>query len=409
MSTIKTNVCIVGAGPAGTTTSLFLSKMKIPHVIIDAASFPRDKVCGDALDVKAIRILNDLEPGLVEREILTNKNFTQSKGVVINITPKKQARLVYTPKKDEPDFPYFIISKRKYFDNFLVSKMDPAYATFLQATKVEKIIFGENEKIIFAKNYSGEIQIQTKLIVGADGDHSVVLKSLGERQVNRENYAGGLRQYWKGISNILQDNCVELYLPKSLPMAYMWIFPLPNGEANVGCGLLSNLIAERSINLKELLHDIITNDPVMKHRFKNAEPLEKPVGWGLPLASLQRKASGDGWLLAGDAASLICPTTGEGIGPAMRSGYIAAHFIERAVQTNNFSEDTFKNYDREIYKDLQGDIKIFNRIKKLSPLFYNFFINVISPGALCRYYFKKNVVKWIRTAYQSNPVKVNLD
>ena len=156
------------------------------------------------------------------------------------------------------------------------------------------------------------------------------------------------------------------------------------------------------------MHDIITNDPVMSHRFKNAEPLDKPAGWGLPLASLQRKASGNGWLLAGDAASLICPTTGEGIGPAMRSGYIAAHFIERAIQTNDFSYDTFKNYDREIYKDLRGDIKIFQRIKKMSPMFYNFFINVVSPSALCRYYFRKNVVKWIRTAYESGPVKVNI-
>ncbi len=403
---IKTDVCIVGAGPAGATASLFLAKMKIPHVIIDAETFPRDKVCGDALDVKAIRILNNLEPGLVEKEILNDKNFTKSRGIVINISEKKQA--ILSVPKNNNDHPYFIVSKRKYFDNFLVSKIEPAYATFLQGTRVEKIIFEENEKKVFAKDDSRSIEISCKIIVGADGDHSVVLKSLGQRQINREHYAGGLRQYWKGISNVLPDNYVELYLPKTLPLAYLWIFPLPNGEANVGCGLLSNLIAEKSVNLKDLMHTIITKDPVMSYRFKNAEPLEKPVGWGLPLASLGRKASGNGWLLTGDAASLICPTTGEGIGPAMRSGYIAAHFIERAVRTNNFSE-TFKNYDREIYKDLQGDIKIFERLKKLSPMFYNFFINVVSPSWLCRYYFKKNVVKWIKTAYERGPVKVNID
>lgn len=408
MATIKTDVCIVGAGPAGATTSLFLAKKKIPHVIIDAAIFPRDKVCGDLLDVKAIRILNSLEADLVTKEILNNKNFTQSNGVIINISKKKQAKLVYTTASEQPDYPYFIISKRKYFDNFLVSKMDPSYATFFQGTKVEKIIFEENERKVFAKNRSGEIEIQTKVVVGADGDHSVVLKNVGERQIDKEHYAGGLRQYWKGISNILPDNNVEIYLPKSLPFAYLWIFPLANGEANVGCGLLSSLITEKSVNLKELLNDIITKDPVMSDRFKNAEPLEKPAGWGLPLASLQRKASGNGWLLTGDAASLICPTTGEGIGPAMRSGYIAAQFIERAIQTNNFF-DTFKNYDREIYKDLRNEIKIFRYIKKLSPLFYNFFINVVSPSVICRFYFKKNVAKWIRTAYESGPVTVNID
>lgn len=407
MPVIKTDVCIVGAGPAGATASLFLSKMKIPHVIIDAAVFPRDKVCGDLLDVKAIRILNDLEPGMVGKEILNNEHFTKSKGVVINISRKKKATLV-VPKNAHPGYPYFIMCRRSYFDNFLVSKLDPSYATFLQGTKVEKIIIDEHERKVFAGNGQSATEIQTKLILGADGDHSVVLKSLGERQVNRGHYAAGLRQYWKGISN-LQDNHVEIYLPRKLPLAYLWIFPLPGGEANVGCGLLSNLVAEKSVNLKELLHDIIATDPVMSHRFKYAEPLDGPAGWGMPLASLGRKASGNGWLLAGDAASLICPTTGEGIGPAMRSGYIAAHFIQHAVKTNNFSHDAFKNYDREIYKDLQGDIKIFRRIQKLSPLFYNFFINVVSPSALCRYYFKKNVVKWIRTAYESGPVKVKMD
>lgn len=406
---IKTNVCIVGAGPAGATTSLFLSKMKIPHVIIDACTFPRDKVCGDALDVKVMRILNNLEPGLVANEILNNENFTQSKGVIINISEKKKAKLVYTPKENEPDYPFLCVSKRKYFDNYLVSKINPVYAVFLPGTKVEKIIAEGDERRIFAKNSSAEIEIQTKLVVGADGDHSVVLRSLGERKINREHYATGLRQYWKGISNILPDNHLELYFPKSLPLAYFWVFPLPNGEANVGCGLPAGLISKKSVRLKNLLHDIIMNDPVIKHRFKNAEPMEEPVGWGLPLATLRRKTSGNGWLLAGDAASLICPTTGDGIGPAMKSGYVAAHFIQRAVQTNDFSAYTFKNYDREIYRDMESDIKYYQLLKKISPLLFNIIINTITPGSLCRYYFKKNVVKWIRTAYESDSVKVNID
>ena len=272
---------------------------------------------------------------------------------------------------------------------------------------MEKIIVDENERKIFAKKNGEEIEIQTKLVVGADGDHSVVLKSLGERKIDRANYASGLRQYWKDISN-MQHNHLELYLPKSLPLAYLWIFPLPNGEANVGCGLQSAFISKKNINLKNIFNDIITNDPVISNRFKHATPLEKSQGWGLPLASLKRKTFGDGWLLTGDAASLICPTTGEGIGPAMMSGYIAAHFIERAVKTNNFSETTFKNYDREIYKRLNESINTYNIIQHISPMLYNFIINTITPNSLCRHFFKKNVVKWIQTAY-TEKIEVNID
>lgn len=74
--------------------------------------------------------------------------------------------------------------------------------------------------------------------------------------------------------------------------------------------------------------DLIQHDPVLKERFKNAIPLESMQGYGLPDASLRRKIYGNGWLLTSDAASLVCPTTGECIGPAMLSGYIAAHFIQ---------------------------------------------------------------------------------
>jgi len=409
MTTLQTDICIIGGGPAGATTSLFLSKFKIPHIILDAGSFPRDKICGDGLDLKVMRVLNNLEPGLVQREVLNNDNFIKSQGVVINISEKKKAVLVYKPKKNQPDLPYFCFSKRQYFDNFLVGKINPAYATFLQGTKVENIRVDErNERTITTTNSSGKVEIKTKMVVGADGDHSVVLRSLGKRQIDRENYSGGLRQYWKGISGVLPNNHLELYLPKSLPFAYLWIFPLPNGEANVGCGLVSSLIAKNKVDLKDLLNDIITNDPVMKERFKNAQPLEKPMGWGLPMASLRRKAHGDGWLLTGDAASLICPTTGEGIGPAMLSGYIAAHFIERAVKTNDFSAATFKNYDREIYKRLEGSIKSYEFLRKTSPSIYNFFINNFAPTALCRYYFNRSMVKWMKTAYEEE-IKVSID
>ncbi len=408
MTKFKTHICIIGAGPAGATTSLFLSKLKIPHFIIDAATFPRDKVCGDGLDLKVIRVLNNLDPNLVTQEILNNDNFIKCQGFVFNISKNKKALLTYRSKNGEANLPQFCFSKRQYFDNFLVSKINPAFATFFQSTKVEKIIEIGDERVITAINAKGKIEITTKLVVGADGDHSVVLKSLGKRPIDREHYSAGLRQYWKGIEGVSPNNHLELYLPKSLPFAYLWIFPLPNGEANVGCGLLSSLIAKNNINLKDLFNEIITKDPVIKDRFKNAAPLEKPVGWGLPMASLRRKASGNGWLLTGDAASLICPTTGEGIGPAMFSGFIAAQFIERAVQTNNFSADTFKNYDREIYKRLESGIKNNELLRKASPGFYKFFINTFATTFLCRYYFRKGVARWIKTAYEED-IKVSID
>ena len=56
----STDICIIGAGPAGSTTSLFLCQHKIPHTLIDQAEFPRDKVCGDGLACRVPFVLNKL-------------------------------------------------------------------------------------------------------------------------------------------------------------------------------------------------------------------------------------------------------------------------------------------------------------------------------------------------------------
>ena len=64
---IKTDICIIGAGPGGAATALKLSHLGIPSVVVDKAVFPRDKVCGDAISGKAVTILRRIDPGIVER------------------------------------------------------------------------------------------------------------------------------------------------------------------------------------------------------------------------------------------------------------------------------------------------------------------------------------------------------
>src|SRR6185295_2959861 len=76
----KVDVIIAGAGPAGATTSLFLCKEKIPHLIIDKATFPRDKICGDALSGKVTDVLRRLDGKIVE-QIIPDTNYVGSYGV----------------------------------------------------------------------------------------------------------------------------------------------------------------------------------------------------------------------------------------------------------------------------------------------------------------------------------------
>ena len=121
-------ILISGAGPAGAATSLFLSKLKIPHTIIDKASFPRDKICGDALSGKVVQVLNKIDSQIIN-EISENTNqYTGSYGLCFFAPNGKKLEVPFSMNpntlKNAPGF----ISRRINFDNFLFNKLDKQFA-----------------------------------------------------------------------------------------------------------------------------------------------------------------------------------------------------------------------------------------------------------------------------------------
>ncbi|MFZ1304851.1 MAG: FAD-dependent monooxygenase, partial [Ferruginibacter sp.] len=197
---IKTGICIIGAGPAGATASIFLCRMGIKHVIVDAASFPRDKVCGDGLDLNTIRVLNHIDPTIIEKELSTNKkNFTASQGFRFILPNGRKVDIMRSAGNDADNHakkPMFFVSRRFDFDNLLVSKIDRSVADVQLSTRINKITREGKAWVLEAEGPSGKLAIETDFLIGADGDHSMVLKHLGERKVDRNNYAGAVRQYW---------------------------------------------------------------------------------------------------------------------------------------------------------------------------------------------------------------------
>ncbi len=371
----KSSILVLGAGPAGATASLFLSKAKIKHTIIDKAVFPRDKICGDALSGKVLPVLKKLNVDLIPQLLVHNNNCTGSNGILFASPNGKTLEVPFKPVTTSINHPPGFVSKRMDFDYSLVKLFDTAYCNFIQNTEIKK-----------AERINGNVQLttsngkifETQLLIACDGAHSVANKLLGnEHKLEPEHYCGGIRAYYKNVAGMHQQNFIELHFINELLPGYFWIFPLPNGMANVGAGMLTKSISKKKVNLKEAMLKAIKENPTIKNRFKNAELVGKIEGWGLPLGSKKRKISADNILLCGDAASMIDPFSGEGISNAMYCGMRAAEKAEAALQQNNFSAQFLFEYDKIVYNRLWNEFRLSHTLQKLCnyPRLFNFVVN----------------------------------
>ncbi len=366
------DMIIVGGGPSGSSAAMYAARHGLKTLLLDKQSFPRDKVCGDALSGKSVTILRDL--GLLDK-------VAQLDGATIN-------RVVFgSPKHVEVDINLsatslhdtmkgFVI-RRKIFDNFMFNQAKEAATKTIENFTVKDLLWKDSQVCGIRGKSDGaaeEVEFRGKIVLGADGFNSLVARKGGLYNHDPEHWVVALRCYYKNVGGLTDQ--IELHYVDEVLPGYFWIFPLEEGYANVGIGMLHKYIKEQNVDLKVALQHAI-DSPAFAERFVDAEPMEKPVGWNLPVGSLHRKSYGNGFLLLGDAAGLIDPFTGEGIGNAMYAGKYAAQTAKEALEANDFSEAFLKRYDENLWAEIGDELRVSTKLQKLGRvrLLLNFVIN----------------------------------
>jgi geranylgeranyl reductase family protein len=365
------DLIVVGGGPAGATATLFAHRHGLRTLLLDKEGFPRDKICGDALSGKAISILHELDlldgvrelPGAIIHEVV----FGSPSHVDARIDLRRHDHRDLLTGKMMP-MEGFVI-RRKVLDAFLFEEARAAADRCIEHFAVSDVLV-ENGAVRGVRGRrtdegaeGAEIEFRAPLVLGCDGFNSIVARKTGVYQHDGRHVVVALRRYYENVSGLTDQ--IELHFVDEVLPGYFWIFPLADGQANIGIGMLHRYLKKRHVNLKDALDRVIARPPFAE-RFAAARPLEEPVGWNLPVGSKRRPCCGDGFMLLGDAAGLIDPFTGEGIGNALYSARFAAEVAAQAVEAGDFSARFLQQrYQRRLWETLGDELKISTRMQRL--------------------------------------------
>jgi len=329
------DVVVVGGGPAGSSAACTVAKSGLSVLLIDKSEFPRDKCCGDGLTTMALRLSEEL--GL---KILNLDNLEAVDEAVIHF-PSGRQKVFPLPGKGL----FAAVVPRADYDLALIDLARELLVDVRLGHKFSSVNFDGERTFL---DIEGLEEVETSFVVAADGAWSPVRRSLnlGEDQSRGEWLA--FRQYISGVET--DRNNLHVWFEKDLLPGYAWSFPLPDGKANVGFGVLKSKHSSAS-EIAQLARDLLNRDSISETLGENIKLEGRQTAWPIPARISSQQLTSGPVIFVGDAAASTDVLTGEGIGQALLTGILAGE----AIKSGGSQKTVASLYEKSVRSHLLAD------------------------------------------------------
>ncbi len=314
---------IIGAGPAGCAAAITLARSGARVTLVDKATFPRDKICGDGLTTGALRELEALgfSPDGVP-------SWTPVDDVVVRSPSGASVRFPLPRDRSL----HAVVARREQLDAALLD-----HARSFEVDVIEGEGIAELERTVdgVVVTTSTGRRIDAGQVIAADGMWSPTRKLAGDVLPKYRGDWHAFRQYFTGVTGPAATELWVSFEADILP-GYFWSFPLGGGRANVGFGIMrhdgvapGNKMS-RVPDMARTWPELLKRPHIQELLGPNATPESPHRAWPIPARIGGPALTGDRVLYVGDAAAVGDPLTGEGIGQALVTGRLAAEAILEA-------------------------------------------------------------------------------
>ncbi len=327
------DVIVVGGGPAGALAAIVVANAGKDVIILDKKKRNRigDKTCGEALDKPApLLFKKELGLELPHGEELTSPieflSFTS-----INLDEKLKAKT-----------PAFLVNRLKYGQRLLREAENRGARIFGDSPVRELIIKGDQIEGVRIHRNGKLVEIRAKIVIDASGFVAVVRKNIPseikrstEYEVPDDSIVATYREIVEFEDDHPLENEIVLWYREDIPIpGYAWIFTSGPKRLNLGITWPKNIPYPDGKKLKDIYHGVFDDlYPQNTYRIVHSGGGQIPIR--IPFASVVF----NGAMLVGDAGCFVDPTTAEGHGPALLSGYQAGKTAVKALKNGSYRRE----------------------------------------------------------------------
>jgi geranylgeranyl reductase family protein len=323
---LDVDALIVGAGPGGSTAAYHLARHGLNVLMVEKATFPREKVCGDGLTPRAVVQLRRLGIDV------DDPRFERHQGLRI-----RTRRITFElPWPDLVDFPGFgLMMTRSEFDELLARHAEKAGAQLMEHTEALTPVQDDGwvtGATIRRGDDGPDTTVRARFVIAADGAASRFASQAGVRRDAAKPLGIAARRYYRieRHPGPWLEVWMDLWEGDAILPGYGWLFPLADGSVNVGAGLLNTFRDFKDLSAQRVFDAFWRMLPA-EWNVNEGSAQGRVLSGPLPMGFSRTPTAVPGMLVVGDAAGMVNPFNGEGIAYAMESGEIAAELIHDAL------------------------------------------------------------------------------